>query len=82
VIDIETRQRALLLADHAKELSPKVRHLVAEAIGNTLNRLCDEEELSYQQLLDIRGEIRGAFAFSRAISSAITSGEILEQEEA
>jgi hypothetical protein len=76
-------EKALLLSEAAKDLSPKVRGLAAVALRTELDRLCDDEaDLSYHVLLDIRGSIRGVLAFSRELDRAIKSGSIHEKEEA
>lgn len=83
LVDIEIAERALRRSDEAKDLSPKVRRLAAEAVAVSLSKLCDEEtDLSHTSLLDIRGELRGVLAFSQAIDRAIKSGSIHEEESA
>lgn len=82
LVEVESVQRALEKAEFAKDLSPKVRVLAAEAFAQSLSVLCDgETSLSHEDLLDIRGELRGVLAFSQALDRAIKSGSILEKEE-
>jgi hypothetical protein len=80
--DVASVEHTLRLSEQAKDLTPKVRILAARAVSGALDRLCAEGELSYQELLDVRGEIRGVLAFSRSVDAAIKSGSILEEEEA
>jgi len=82
LVPIEDTQRALRTAEIAKDLSPSVRTMLAQVIAVTLSNLCDvDEEPTHHRLLDIRGELRGAVAFSRELDSAIKSGSIHEEEK-
>lgn len=83
LVDIEVADRALRIADGAKDLQPKVRVLLAESIAGMLSEFADDEtELTFERLMDIRGSLRGVLAFSIAVDSAIKSGSIYEKEEA
>jgi len=74
-------EKILERSEFSKDLSPKVRSIATIAVADLLDRLAADEVPTQEEFLDIRGQLLGVVAFSKAVHRAITGAGLSQREE-